>query len=191
MGAEVIVSAPQVALEFLCREYAAGVMRPMFHAMLAIAKRYQDQKTVIRLRGQWIEVDPDDWPADMDVDVMVGLGSGTKQDRLVGLMAIMQKQAELQAKGSPLVTPQNEAEALKTFAELQGYKNTGRFFTEMSPEELARPSRPRRSSRSSRRSRPRRLPPRPRRPRPPRCRRKRRPERWRRARSTPRLPKGR
>ena len=49
VGAEVIVSAPQAALEFLAREYAAGVMRPLFHAMLAIAKRYQDQKTVIRL----------------------------------------------------------------------------------------------------------------------------------------------
>ena len=137
VGAEVIVSAPQVALEFLCREYAAGVMRPMFQAMLSIAKRYQDQKTVIRLRGQWVEVDPDDWPPDMDVDVMVGLGSGTKQDRLVGLLAIMQKQVELKAQGSPLVTPQNESEALKSFTELQGYKNTGRFFTEMSPEELA------------------------------------------------------
>ena len=111
-------------------------MRPLFHAMLAIAKRYQDQKTVIRLRNEWVEVDPSDWPADMDVDVMVGLGSGTKQDRLVGLLAIMQKQAELKAQGSPLVTAQNEAEALKTFVELQGYKNTGRFFTEMSPEEL-------------------------------------------------------
>jgi hypothetical protein len=136
-GADVIVSAPQVALEFLAREYAAGVMKPLFQAMLNIAKRYQDQKAVIRLRGKWVEMDPRDWPADMDVDVRVGLGSGTKQDRLIGLLAIMAKQTELMSMGSPLVGPEQQAEALRTFTELQGYKDTSRFFVEMSEEELA------------------------------------------------------
>ena len=46
-------------------------MRPLFVAILKLACRYQDKKTIFRLRDQWIEVDPREWNAEMDADVRV------------------------------------------------------------------------------------------------------------------------
>jgi hypothetical protein len=135
-AAKAVVTAPQVQLEFLAREFAAGFMRPMFLAILRLSKAYQDKATTIRLRGKWVEVDPSQWSADMDCSVRVGLGGGTKQEKLAGLAAIMAKQELLLQTGSPLVSQEEYRNALGQFAELMGYKATQRFFREPTPEEM-------------------------------------------------------
>lgn len=134
-AAKAVVTAPQTRLEFLAREYAAGVMRPLFRAILRLSKSHQDKATTIRLRNQWVAVDPSQWSADMDCAVKVGLGAGTKMERLAGLQAIMAKQEALMAMGSPLVDQQTYGNALAQFCEIMGYKNTVRFFKEPTPEE--------------------------------------------------------
>ena len=68
-GAKTITTAPQSRIEFLAREFAAGIVRPLFVAILKLACRYRDKKTIFRLRDQWIEVDPREWNAEMDADV--------------------------------------------------------------------------------------------------------------------------
>jgi hypothetical protein len=135
-AAKAVVTAPQVQLEFLAREFAAGFMRPMFLAILRLSKAYQDKATTIRLRGKWVEVDPSQWSADMDCSVRVGLGGGTKQEKLAGLAAIMAKQELLLQTGSPLVSQEEYRNALGQFTELMGYKATQRFFREPTPEEM-------------------------------------------------------
>ena len=35
----------------------------MFRAILKIANRYQDKATTVRLRNQWVKVDPSAWDA--------------------------------------------------------------------------------------------------------------------------------
>ncbi len=111
-------------------------MRPVFLAILRLSKAYQDKATTIRLRGKWVEVDPSQWSADMDCSVRVGLGGGTKQEKLAGLAAIMAKQEMLMQMGSPLVSTEEYRNALGQFTELMGYKATQRFFREPTPEEM-------------------------------------------------------
>lgn len=135
-AAKAVVTAPQVQLEFMAREFAAGFMRPMFLAILKISKIHQDRPTTIRLRNKWIEVDPSQWSADMDCSVRVGLGGGTKSEKMAALAAIMAKQEALMAMGSPLVDWTLYHNALAQFTELSGYKTTQRFFKEPTPEDL-------------------------------------------------------
>ena len=134
-AAKAVVTAPQVQLEFLAREFAAGFVRPINLALLRLSKAYQDKATTVRLRGKWVEVDPSQWSADMDCSVRVGLGGGTKQEKLAGLAAIMTKQEMLMQIGSPLVSTDEYRNALGQFTELMGYKATQRFFKEPTPEE--------------------------------------------------------
>ena len=135
-AAKAVVTAPQVQLEFLAREFAAGFVRPMNLAILRLSKAYQDKATTVRLRNKWVEVDPSQWSADMDCSVRVGLGGGTKQEKLAGLAAIMTKQEMLMQIGSPLVSMDEYRNALGQFCELMGYKATQRFFKEPTEESM-------------------------------------------------------
>lgn len=135
-GTKLVANSAQTRTEYLVREYAASIMRPMFRAILKIANRYQDKATTIRLRNQWVEVDPSAWDAEMDVAIQVGLGTGTRPERMAGIMAIAAAQDKERALGSPLVGTQEVANTLRTMAELVGFKQSGKFFKEMSPEEL-------------------------------------------------------
>lgn len=135
-AAKAVVTAPQVQLEFLAREFAAGFVRPINLAILKLSKAYQDKKTTVRLRNKWVEVDPSQWSADMDCSVRVGLGGGTKQEKLAGLAAIMTKQEMLMQIGSPLVSMDEYRNALGQFCELMGYKATQRFFKEPTEESM-------------------------------------------------------
>jgi hypothetical protein len=45
--------------------------------------------------GQYRQVDPSQWPEEMEVQVVVGLGSGSKQDRIVYRQMLGQVQSVL------------------------------------------------------------------------------------------------
>jgi hypothetical protein len=61
----------------------------------------------IRVDGQYREVDPSQWPEDMEVNVKVGLGSGQKDERMGYRNLIAQAHTLLKQGGSPLVTDEN------------------------------------------------------------------------------------
>lgn len=136
-GSKAVVTAPQTRMEYLIREFAVGVQRPLFRACLRLSVRYQDKPVVARLRNKWVEVDPSSWSAEMDCAVRVGLGTGTRQERLVGLLALMAKQEQLLATGSPLVTLAEYRNSLQELSELNGHKDVARYFKDLSDEELA------------------------------------------------------
>jgi hypothetical protein len=57
--------------------------------------------------GEYRQVDPSQWPEEMEVNVKVGLGSGSKEDRIMGRQMIGQIQAMLKQGGSPIVSDDN------------------------------------------------------------------------------------
>ena len=136
-GTKLVANSAQTRIEYLIREYAAGIMRPMFRAILKLAKRFQDKATTIRLRNEWIDVDPSQWDGEMDVEIRVGLGTGTRPERMAGIMAISAAQLEELQLQTGLVTTKERMNARKTLTELVGFKGGGRFFRELSDEELA------------------------------------------------------
>jgi len=135
-AAKAVVTAPQTQLEFAAREFAAGFLRPVFLAILRLSKAHQDKPVTVRLRNKWVEVDPSQWSADMDCSVRVGLGGGTKGEKMAALGAIMTKQEMLLQVDSPLADWDHYYNALAQWCELAGYKATQRFFKQPSPEEM-------------------------------------------------------
>jgi hypothetical protein len=135
-GAKAVVLGSQARTEHLIREYALGIMRPLFRGILRLSVKYQDKKKTIRLRNQWVDVNPSQWNAEMDAQPRVGLGTGTRNERMQGLMVILAKQEMLLATGSPLADMEGYRQSLAELCELTGRKDSARYFKEMTAEEL-------------------------------------------------------
>lgn len=142
------MSASQERLEMIARIFAETGIRRLFRGLLKEVIKHQDKKRVIRLRNQWVEIDPRYWDAEMDVVVNVGLGTGSQEQKLQTLMAISQQQKEiLQTLGpnNPLVSIKQYRNTLAQITELQGFKDASRYFGEITPEAeqmLAQPPQP-------------------------------------------------
>lgn len=90
---------------YVTRNFAEAVAR-LFMLKINQMRRY-GKPFNIRVDGNYRQVDPSQWPEDMDVNVRVGLGSGRKDQRLMYRQTIGQIQGLLVTEGSPLVTPDN------------------------------------------------------------------------------------
>jgi hypothetical protein len=126
------VSAAQQHLELIARIFAETGMRALFKGILKLVVENQDRPRVVRLRNQWVPIDPRGWQAEMDVEINVALGGGTEEQKVATLTAIAQKQEQiLQTLGpqNPLVTPVQYYNTLTKLVETSGFKNAADFFT--------------------------------------------------------------
>jgi len=94
---------------------------------------------VLRLRNQWVSVDPSDWRQRNDMTVTVGLGTGNKDQTLAHLQSILGMQVQaIQMQGGvagPIVTLPNVHKTLCEIAKNAGFRNPGDFFSD--PTSLA------------------------------------------------------
>ena len=130
------VSASQSRLELTTRILAHG-MKKLFKNLLFLMTTHQDKARMVRLRNQWVAVDPRAWNSDMDVSVNVALGTGDMEQKMQLLMMISAKQEQaLQQLGpmNPLVTPAQYANTLRRMVELAGFKDSSQFFNVIPPD---------------------------------------------------------
>jgi hypothetical protein len=81
----------------------------------------------VRLRNQWVTIDPRDWKARADMTINVGLGTGSKSEQLAHLQLIIGAQKEAIAAG--LVSAKNLFHSAKELVKLAGHKKVDAFFT--------------------------------------------------------------
>jgi len=125
------VTAAQQHLELIARIFAETGMRALFKGILKLVVENQDRPRVVRLRNQWVPIDPRSWNAEMDVDIDVALGGGTDEQKVAVLTTIAQKQEQIMQQlgpQNPLVTPSQYRNTLVKIAELSGFKNGAEFF---------------------------------------------------------------
>ena len=126
------VAASQAQIELLCRVFAETGMKPLFKKILKLLHTHQDKPRMVRLRNEWVQVDPQTWNQ-MDVSVNVALGLGTNEERmqmLAGLAAKQEKILETQGPENPLVNFQQYHHTLAKMTELSGYKDVMNFWTD-------------------------------------------------------------
>ena len=82
-------------VELIARIFAETGYKRLFKLILKFITKYQDKKKVIKLRNEWVPIDPRGWNAEMDVRVNVGLGTGNKDAMLGHLMAVAGKQEQI------------------------------------------------------------------------------------------------
>lgn len=131
------VSGAMMKVEYIARNFAETALKPLYKGILKLIVQHQDKETMIRLRNDWVPMNPAAWDTGYDVLVNVALGGGDENLRMQSLQMIAMKQEEilkLVGPDNPIVTVQQYSNTLKKIAELSGFKNSEEFFKDPSKE---------------------------------------------------------
>jgi hypothetical protein len=120
-------NASQAKVKLIARIFAETGIRDLFSLLHATIRKHGSQAQTVRLRNQWVTVDPRDWKARADMTINVGLGTGSKAEQFAQLQLIIAAQKEAIAAG--LVSAKNLFHSAKELVKLAGHKNVDAFFT--------------------------------------------------------------
>jgi hypothetical protein len=124
-------NAAQAKVKMIARIFAETGIRDLFALLHALVRKHGSNRQVVRLRNQWVTVDPRDWKVRNDMTVHVGLGTGSKSEQLAHLMSLIGLQKEALAAGkSNLVSDANLYNSARELTKLLGLKNVDRYFTD-------------------------------------------------------------
>tara|TARA_Y100000310_G_scaffold305689_1_gene346125 strand:- start:134 stop:850 length:717 start_codon:yes stop_codon:yes gene_type:complete len=102
--------------------------------MFALSVKYQDKEKIIQLNNEYIAVLPTEWKDRFNISITVGLGTGTKEQQVVMLNNILQKQLqafELQGhRDYPMVTMKNIYNTLAKVVENAGLQTVESYFVD-------------------------------------------------------------
>jgi hypothetical protein len=104
-GTALMQAQGQQMEEYLARNFAEALARLM-RLKLKLRARY-GQPMRLRVDGEYRDIDPSQWPEDMEVMIRVGLGSGRKEQRLMNRMNLLNIQRECMLGGLPIVQPEH------------------------------------------------------------------------------------
>jgi len=136
------LSAAQLKIEYIARNFAETALKPLYQGILKLIVQHQDRETMIRLRNEWIPMNPAAWDTGYDVMINVALGGGDENLRMQALQIIAAKQEEiikLVGPDNPLVNVQQYSNTLRKMTELSGFKNSEEFFKDPSKEPPRQP----------------------------------------------------
>ena len=132
------LAASQDRIEMIARLFSDGLKR-CFQGLLQLVVQHQDKAKIVRLRNQYVPIDPRGWDASMDMVVNIALGRGSDEMRLMGLqqIAAMQQQAiEKYGPNNPLVDLAQFRNTLAQMTTLQGFMDPNAFWKEVNPQEV-------------------------------------------------------
>lgn len=124
-------------IELVARVFAEDFVKPLFKKVLRLVHKYQPRERVIRLRNQWVPIDPRSWNADMDCTISVGLGVNNKKEQLAAATLALQTMERIAQSpfAQMLLSPQGVYEAVKKMFEAAGFRNVDAFLQEPPPPE--------------------------------------------------------
>jgi hypothetical protein len=122
IGISASQKAAQARLELIARNIAESGFKPLYKRLLQLTLLHMDQPTVMRLRGEFVQVDPQSF-ADYDVLITLPLGRGSEEERRQALLGLLEKQEMLIAQYgpmNPIVGPEQYYQTLQRLFADQG-----------------------------------------------------------------------
>ena len=132
-----LMTAAEQQIDLIARMFAETGVKRLFQLLHEHAIKYQDQKEVFELRGQYVEVNPANWRERTDMSVTVGVGNMNKDQQLLHLTRMFEMMQAVIGGGGMgiLVNETNIYNMLKEFTENAGYKDVSKFWQDPnSPE---------------------------------------------------------
>ena len=133
VGIDAGVKAAQAHIELIARIFAETGLKPLYKGVLKLVCQHQDREKMVRLRNEWVPIDPRSWDADMDLTVDIPLGGGNDAEKMGFLENIMKVQdALLQRLGpeNPIVNLRQHYQTLSKIVSLAGFQDPSMFFTD-------------------------------------------------------------
>jgi hypothetical protein len=132
-----IQQAGQKRLKLIARIFAETGGKDLFKAILRLSRH--DKQRVIRLRNEFVQVDPNFWNRQMDVTITLPMGAGDREHQVAQLTSVSADQGQIVQAGGLgiLVEPKHIFETMKRKLEAMGFKDAEAFFRR--PEEGEQP----------------------------------------------------
>jgi len=130
------IQAQAGQVEVMVRNLADGMKR-LFGIMLRTAIKHTDEEQAMQMNGQFVQVDPRVWRADMDIGINVGLGTGREEERMMALQQAFQIQQQIYTSYGPyngMVSLTNIRNTLSDMLAAAGVRNSDRYFAPITPE---------------------------------------------------------
>jgi len=130
-------------VELIARNMAEMGWKRFFKMMLRLYVKHQDKPDIVRLRDEWVPIDPRHWNANMDVTIDIGLGTGSRDRDVATLGDVLAKQIMVTdrltengfSEQALDMLPKIQRTLVKQ-AESAGLKNPEEYFPEVSDEML-------------------------------------------------------
>ena len=125
------VKGSQQKLESYARTIAETGVKDLFRGILHLVSSYQQQERIVRLRNEFVAIDPQEGNSGFDVIVNVGLGTADDEQKIAFLQAIASKQETiLQTLGAdnPICDLSQYVHTLRQITEIGGFKDANQFF---------------------------------------------------------------
>lgn len=131
-GIAQIMDASKQRVKLYGRIFAETGVKDLFQYLLELVSKYQTTPKLVKLKEQYVTIDPREWKTQMNVTVDVGLGTGNKEQNLAQLNSIMMIQQQMMQGGGNgmTVTPDNIYNAAIKVVENSGLKTPELFFTD-------------------------------------------------------------
>jgi len=125
------VRGAQVKLESYARTMAETGVKSLFKGILHLVTKYDNKPRIVRLRNNFVPIDPREWTSEYDVVVQVGLGTADDEQKIAFLTQIAAKQEQILMQlgpSNPVVTMSQYVNTLRSIAEIGGFKDADMFF---------------------------------------------------------------
>jgi len=117
--------------EMVARIFAETGVTRLFKLVLKLLVNHQPKERLIRLRNEWVPVDPRGWSPDMDLTISVGLGVGNRSEQIMQADSVLQTMANLQTTPyAYLIDASKVYNALKRKFAATGIKNVDDFLVD-------------------------------------------------------------
>lgn len=125
----------------MARMLAETLLVPVFRRILKHLVRYQQTPKWIKLRDNWVAMDPRGWNADLRARPSVGLGYANRDELTQAAMMVLGVQEK--AVGLGLAQPQHLYAAAEQLIKAVGWRNPEKYFmAPNSPEAQAKAAQP-------------------------------------------------
>ena len=137
-GISAIMSASQQRVELIARNFAEGGVKDLFYAFAKMNQDFLKQPEAIRLNQEWQLVDPSSINVDFDVNIDVALGTGTRDQQVQHLLAMLDRLIQPPYIQSGVFLPENLYNLLSNVFQNMGIKQVDQYLTHPpTPEQLA------------------------------------------------------
>jgi hypothetical protein len=135
-AAGAVVTAAQERLELFARIFAETGFKQLVKGLRRLIIKHQPRARMVKLRGEYVEIDPRVWNADRDVQTNVALGLGFVENKIATLGVIAADQKDWLLKlgpSNPLVTLGQLRGTMARILKLRGYPNADEFYLPLDP----------------------------------------------------------
>lgn len=127
-------------LEMLTRIFAETGYRQVFTKAHQLLRSHWDIQKTVKIRGKWVNVDPQGWRDRTDLTINVGLGHSTKHQMLSMLVQMLSMQKEALPEG--LATPSQIYNTLERLINAAGLGDPRMAFVDPDSEQYQPPEPP-------------------------------------------------